>query len=191
MKERKLNMRQAELDVLRKGVHPEFWHLLGQVDEDEGMGLDEVEPEDTLQKTIEKTCNPPVPPNPIEYSVAHDLNEFVKSFMPTPQPGPHQPGPASPTRQPTGVPYPTRVDIPTRIPSPPKKRFLSLMNQLKGNANPDGWRSVMKSVRGMTTAVPGYQDLFNALDQNDLDGAGRHLDNVVGYLRGYVEAEVA
>jgi hypothetical protein len=110
-------MKQRDLDRLRKGVDPEFCHLLGEVDEEEGeVSENEVRQDDGFLKTLETICIPrsDAPPLPLAQDI--ELQNFLKETFPLPSPqrGPHQPGPASPTGRPTGVPHPVTPPSPKK-----------------------------------------------------------------------------
>jgi len=192
-------MKQQDLDRLRKKVGPsEFSHLLGEVDEEDGLGIDGGDGEDdgfhktmgaifNRQSAARSTSSVP--------TIAQDLEmkEFMKggltevgiqmsqgtSFpLPKPQPGPSRPGPASPTGHPTGQPYPTREDVPTRIPTAPSGnpkareagfRVLDAFQTFRKAAPQGSWeRAIERTVETMHDAT--LKALFEAIDRNDVDG---------------------
>ncbi|SRR5713101_2230564 len=191
-------MKQQDLDRLRRKVGPEFSHLLGEVDEEEGLGIDGGEGEDDgFHKTMGAICSPPSAARSTSsvptFAQELEMAEFMKggltevgiqmsqgtSFpLPKPQPGPHQPGPASPTGRPTGVPYPSRVDVPTRIPTTPSGnpkvreagfRVLDAFQRFRKAAPRGSWESAIeRTVETMHDAT--LKALLDAIDRNDVDG---------------------
>jgi len=192
-------MKQQDLDRLRKKVGPsEFSHLLGEVDEENGLGIDGGDGEDDgFHKAVGAICSPPSaarPTNPVPtFAQELEMAEFMKGGLaevgiqtsregpfplPKPQPGPSKPGPSSPTGHPTGQPYPTRVDVPTRIPTTPSGnpkaraagfRFLSIMQTLRKSAQPGTWEQAVEDTL-QTVHDVSLKEIFDSIKQNDVDG---------------------
>jgi hypothetical protein len=180
-------MKQQDLDRLRKKVGPEFSHLLGEVDEEEGLGIDGGEGEDDgFHKTMGAIFNRQSAARSTNSvpTVAQDLEmkEFMKGGLtevgiqmsregpfplPKPQPGPSKPGPSSPTGHPTGQPYPTRRG--NQKVREAGFRFLSIMQTLRKSAQPGTWEQAVEDTL-QTVHDVSLKEIFDSIKQNDVDG---------------------